>query len=132
MFADHEGKSILEFKTEQLKQHLDKWFELCFTAADHVIAAFYNNVCIYGWLGKELCIALDIALAAGGCEAVVEGFYSVIGAHKKDGGQSNDVLVKRAIVDWSLPNPLSCPKTMQEIGRFTDSKGRTAMKYDIL
>jgi hypothetical protein len=50
---------------------LDKWFELCFTAADHVIAAFYNNVCIYGSLGKELCIALDIALAAGGCEAVV-------------------------------------------------------------
>jgi hypothetical protein len=88
-------------------------------------------------------------LAAGGCEAVVEGFYSVIGAHKKDGGQSNDVLVKRAIVDWSLPNPLSCPKTMQEIGRlytegdkelgiakhrlpiFTDSKERGAMKYDI-
>lgn len=165
MFADHEGKSILEFKQSNLtalsaidEDSLDKWFELRFTSGavvkarlceDHVIAAFYNNECIYGSLGKELCIALDIALAAGGCEAVVEGFYSVIGAHKKNGGQSNDVLVKRAIVDWSLPNPLSCPKTMQEIGRlytegdkklgiakhrlpiFSDSKGRAAMKYDI-
>ncbi|CAB4008155.1 Hypothetical predicted protein [Paramuricea clavata] len=110
MFADHEGKSILEFKQSNLtalsaidEDSLDKWFELHFTSGavvkaqlceDHVIAAFYNNACIYGSLGKELCVALGIALADGGCEAVVEGFYSVIGAHKNNGGQSNDVLVK--------------------------------------
>ena len=63
-----------------------------------------------------MCISLDVALAASGCEAIVEGFYSVVTAHKKSGGQGNDVLVERAIVDWSIPDPIICPKTMTEIG----------------
>ena len=41
-----------------------------------------------------MCISLDIALAGSGCEAVVEGFYSVVGAHKESGGQSNIVLMQ--------------------------------------
>ena len=62
-----------------------------------------------------MCIALDIALAASGCEDIVEGFYSVTAAHKMNGGQGNNVLVQRAIVDWCIPNPISCPNTMAEI-----------------
>ena len=62
-----------------------------------------------------------IPLAAGGCEAIVEGFYSVVSAHKKSGGQSNNVLVQRAIIDWTIPDPISCPNTMKEIARlYTD------------
>jgi hypothetical protein len=64
-----------------------------------------------------MCVALDIALAAGGCEAIVEGFYSMVKAHTKSGGQSNNVLVQRAIVDWTIPDPLSCRNTMREIAR---------------
>jgi hypothetical protein len=74
---------------------------------ENLIASFYNNECIYESLGKEMCIGLDVALASGGCEAIVEGFYSVVSAHKY-GGQSNSVLVQRAIVDWSIPDPISC------------------------
>ena len=33
-----------------------------------------------------MCIALDVALAVGGCEAVVDGFYSLMKAHKRAGG----------------------------------------------
>ncbi len=116
---------------------------------DHVITAFLQQCVHLRLVWKRIVYCPRYSIGRWGCEAVVEGFYSVIGAHKKDGGQSNDVLVKRAIVDWSLPNPLSCPKTMQEIGRlytegdkelgiakhrlpiFTDSKERGAMKYDI-
>ena len=165
MFSDRDGKSVLEFKQSHLtalsivkEDSLDKWFELGFASGavvkarlceENIISAIYNNKLIFESIGKEFCIALDVALAAGGCEAVVEGFYSVIKAHKMDGGQSNDVLTQRAIVDWSLPNPLSCPRTMEEIGRlytegdkklglsrhrlpiFSDKKGRAATKYNI-
>ena len=61
-------------------------------------------------------MALDIALATSGCEAVVEGFYSVVKSHSKSGGQSNKVLMERAVVDWAIPNPVSCPHVMLEIG----------------
>ena len=41
-------------------------------------------------------------------------------ACKKSGGQSN-ILIQRAIVDWSIPDPIICPKTMTEIGNlYTD------------
>ena len=164
MFFDDESKAIDEFQRSSLitllavdNVSLDKWFELCFASGvvvkarlceENIIAAFYDNVDVYTALGRELCIALDVALAAGGCEAVVEGFYSMIGNHKKDGGLSN-VLMQRAIVDWSLPNPLSCPKTLDEIGRlytegdkklgthshrlplFMDKRGQSSMKYNV-
>ena len=76
-----------------------------------------------------MCIALDVALAAGGCEAVVEGFYSLMKAHKRAGGQGNKILVKRAVVDWSIPDPLSCPNTMQEIGElYTEGNKELGIK----
>ena len=166
MFLDEEGKAIVEFKQSNLvaaspmlsENSLDRWFELYFASGallkarlneEHIIAEFYKNQSIYESLGQEMCIALDVALSAGGCEAVVEGFYSVISAHKKDGGQSNNILMQRAIVDWSLPNPISCPKTMEEIAQlytngdkkrriarhqaplFSDVRGRAASRYDV-
>ena len=115
---------------------------------ENVVSLFYNNLCIYS-LGKEMCIGLDIALAAGGCEAIVEGFYSVIAAHKMSGGQGNNVLVQRATVDWCIPNPISCPKAMAEIAYlytegdkkcglarhrlplFTDERERAAQRHDV-
>ena len=62
-----------------------------------------------------LCWTLRWLLGA--CEAVVKGFYSLVKAHKKRGGQGNEMLVKRAVIDWTLPDPLTCPKTMEEIGK---------------
>ena len=63
-----------------------------------------------------------------GCEASVEGFYILLNVHKKSGGQSNDILVQRALVDWTLPHSISCPKTMKQIARiYTDGDPKTGL-----
>jgi len=49
---------------------------------------------LYHDVGQEFCISLDVALGGSGCEAVVEGFYSLVKAHTKAGGQSNAVLME--------------------------------------
>ena len=76
---------------------------------------FYTNEKLYSSAGKELCIALDVALGSSGCEAVVEGFYSLVKAHTQSGGQLNEVLMERAVVDLILPNPISCPEIVGEM-----------------
>ena len=96
-----------------------------------------------------MCIFIDVALAGSGCEAVVEGFYSVVAAHKTSGGQSNKSLTERAIVDWCLPHPIRCPGTMKTIANiysegnqkhrlpkhriqiFTDVRGRASTKFTV-
>jgi len=75
----------------------------------------YTNEAVYTSFGKEVCIALDVALGSGGCEAIVEGFYSLVKTHKKNGRQKNKTLTQRAIVDWCLPLPISCPDTVMAI-----------------
>eukprot|EP00794_Sanderia_malayensis_P017276 gene17276-19003_t len=82
---------------------------------DYMASTFYMNEDVVKTLGQELCIAIDVALAGNGCEAVVEGFYSVVKAHKQSGEQSNGTLMQRTIVDWGVPHPLSSPETMQAI-----------------
>ena len=105
MFVDLQGNPITEFKESNLVSlsavseaslELDDSFLLEFSSGvqvkaklheENLIASFYNNKSIYESLGKEMCIALDVALASSGCEAIVEGFYSLVAAHKKSGGQ---------------------------------------------
>ena len=66
------------------------------------MALFYENESIYTNIGKEFCITLDVGLGSSRCEAIVEGFYSLVNVHKKSGGPSHGVLVERAVVDWTL------------------------------
>ena len=80
-----------------------------------IVSSFYTNEEVYGDVGREFCIAFDVALGTSGCEAIVEGFYSVMNHHKKSGNQTNCVLVERSIVDWTLPNPVCCPNTVRSI-----------------
>ena len=70
-----------------------------FLHEESLIKLFYTNIEIYESLGKECCLALDVALAINGCEAIVKGFYSVVIAHAKQGPQSSKVLMERAVVD---------------------------------
>ena len=113
-----------------------------------IYSLFYSNESVYSSAGKEVCIVLDVALGSCGCEAVVEGFYSLVKAHTQTGGQSNEVLMERAVVDWILPHPISCPKIVGEITKiytegdkenglkqhrsvkFFDPAGRAFNKYD--
>ena len=69
---------------------------------------------VYKKAGKELCTAIDVALAKGGCEAVVESFYSVMGTQRK-GNVSNEVLELRAMVDWSFPHPYRCQASTEDV-----------------
>ena len=78
---------------------------------------FYINEEVYSAAGQEVCLLLDVALGASGCEAVVEGVYSVAKVHKMSGGQGNESLMQRAIVDWCLSHPVACPGTMKSITR---------------
>ena len=80
-----------------------------------LFAEFYCNKEIYLSAGQEECLSLDIALGANGCEAVVEGVYSVAKAHKQSDGQSNETLMQRTIIDWCLPHPITIPNTMRGI-----------------
>ena len=66
-----------------------------------LLALFYEKESIYTDIGKEFCIALDVALGSSRCEAIVEGFYILVNVHKRSGGQSNEILVPRALVDWT-------------------------------
>ena len=167
VFRDKDDKKIDQFQVSHLKKlsvvedcSMDKWFWLEFSSGKEVkgrvckeslVESFYNNDVISKSLGQEMCIpvALDVALASGGCEAIVEGFYSVLNAHKQYGGQSNDVLMHRAVVDWCIPQPISCKQTMLEIAKlhsegskalgiskhrsdmFVDDRERGAMRYKV-
>ena len=142
LFVDSKGDeksghlvSIIPIKAAKFM--LDDFF--CFTLDDgskltvkflewKLLALFYENESIYTNIGKEFCIALDVALGSSGCEAIVEGFYILVNVHKKSCGQSNDILVQRALVDWTLPHSISCPKTMKQIARiYTDGDPKTGL-----
>jgi hypothetical protein len=47
---------------------------------------------LYNAIGLEACACLDIALAKGGTEAIVESYYSVMKSQTMSGGQHNDTL----------------------------------------
>ncbi|CAB4015439.1 Hypothetical predicted protein [Paramuricea clavata] len=62
-------------------------------------AAVYDSIyCdeeIYSAIGIEGCVTIDIALAKGGTEAVVESFYSIMKSQQSTRGQSNETLALR-------------------------------------
>ena len=62
-----------------------------------------------------MCVVLDVALGEADCEAVVEGFYSLVKHHMKNGGQSGASLIQCAVVDWCMPYPIQCPNTIKNI-----------------
>ena len=113
MFLKENHQPVVEFTNQQLltmqckeQPSLDKWFHLHFSSGstvtacldeDFTISMFYTNQEVVDSLGQEMCIAMDVALARSACEAIVEGFYSVVSAHKKYGGQSNQSLMQRAM-----------------------------------
>ncbi|XP_018017477.1 uncharacterized protein LOC108674085 [Hyalella azteca] len=81
------------------------------------ISAIYTEEEVYTELGIEAATALDVAVAMGGCEAIVEGFYSVIKRHLFQGPMENKNMVERAIVDWLMPIPARCPSTIKSVAK---------------
>ena len=60
-----------------------------------VYESIYCDEEIYSAIGIEGSIAIDIALAKRGTEAVVESFYSVMKSQQSIGNQTNDTLALR-------------------------------------
>ena len=132
MFSTEDREFVDEFTQSQLieirqmeKNTLSKWSLLMFSLGKSIAACLdeefttsmmYCNVEVLNTLGQDACIVLDVTLACCGCEAIVEGFYSVINAHAKSGGQCNKSLIERGVVDWALPHPLVSPSTITKIG----------------
>ena len=58
---------------------------------------------VYSKIGPEFMIALDVAIASGGSEAIAESFYAVMGTQKQRCHQSNDIMDLRTKIDWLLP-----------------------------
>ena len=88
-------------------------------------------------------------MAMGGSEAIVESYYSVMNSQRKDGGQDNEALDMRTLIDWSLLPVIKCPETVRSIAKiyrsgnakanisrhrtpiFADKQGRTHGKYKV-
>jgi len=71
---------------------------------------------VYDKMGKNFCVAYDIALAKTGTEAVVESVYSVMKTQLQSGAQKNDSIVARTKVDWHLPKtPLGIDEFINDV-----------------
>jgi len=114
-----EDSFLFEFETSNCTAVLN---------VSEVFKSFYVDEDVYLEAGQEMCIALDVALAMGGCESVVESYYSVMKAHTMSGGQSNKSLVQRTNVDWCFPMPIQCRNTIKELsGLYLDGNA----EYDL-
>ena len=58
-----------------------------------------------------------MALAKGGCEAVVESYYSVMKCQQTGPHMTNETLENRTIIDWCLPYACRCPNTLEDVAR---------------
>ena len=109
---------------------LDAQFSMTFSGSDKkyqveidesaIIRSIYTDEDVFNMLGKELCLIINIALAKGGPEAVVESYYSVVKSQQQPGGQSNQNLSLRAKLDWCLPNilhVLPCDTMVKEVSK---------------
>ena len=72
---------------------------------DEIVRALYTNEVIYTIIGPVACTAFDVPMAMGGCEAVVESFYSVMDSQRQV-GQDHVTLEDRTLVDWAMSNVL--------------------------
>lgn len=60
-----------------------------------VYRSIYTHEHLFNATGIEGCVTIDIALAKGGTEAMVESYYSVMISQKMSGGQQNETLALR-------------------------------------
>eukprot|EP00112_Aurelia_sp_Birch-Aquarium-sp1_P025226 Seg8290.1 transcript_id=Seg8290.1/GoldUCD/mRNA.D3Y31 product="hypothetical protein" protein_id=Seg8290.1/GoldUCD/D3Y31 len=77
---------------------------------ESIIKQMYTNAELYDKLGIEMCICIDISLAKGGTESVVESFYTSMKAQTMYGGQNNYILAMRTKLEWLLPPVIQADK----------------------
>lgn len=136
----------------QLEEHFSIKLEgasdqVCLALSEAAIwKEIYTNPVVYNLLGRVACVVLDVVYNMGGSEAIAESYYSVMNSQRFDGGQLNETLDMRTLVDWCLPPVLACPNSVSAIAKiyregddgkvnkhrcqlFHDKKGRAYNKY---
>ena len=58
---------------------------------------------------------MDIGLAKGGTESIVESFLSAMKSQTMYGGQSNEVISLRTKLEWSLPPVIQAKKVKSSL-----------------
>ena len=69
---------------------------------------------IYDTIGLDMCIMLDVALAKGGTEAVVERVYSTMNGQSMHGGQDTKTLAVRSKLECSLPSIIQAERLVSK------------------
>lgn len=117
--------NLMSFKVAKDQSFVEKCFVAVFHGdeREHIVTlneeavyrSMYMDEEIYSLCGKELCLIVDIALAKGGPESVVESYYSTMKSQQQPGGQSNNTLSLRTKLDWCLPNVLQGERMIKEV-----------------
>ncbi len=71
--------------------HFNEWCTCIYSRS------FYTESSVAELLGVEMSIAIDIALALGATESIVESIYSVMKSQAMPGGQDNTTLALRSV-----------------------------------
>ena len=75
---------------------------------------FFTEREIYSAAGVAAATSVDISLASGGPEAIVESFYGVMDSQRQTGGMDNRTLSQRTKLDWVLPDITQCQSIVKE------------------
>ncbi|CAB3976872.1 Hypothetical predicted protein [Paramuricea clavata] len=103
------------------------------TTRFHMRFTNFKDECVYSKLGKEICLVIDIALAKGGPETIVESFYSLMKCHKKAVVKNNENLSLRTKLDWSLHGPFQADRMVKEVAPlYLDGNKRKGLKPHLL
>ena len=80
-----------------------------------LIKSLYTDSSFYSTVGQEFSLIFDIVYAMSGTEAVERSFYWVLDKQEMEGGQSTQVLMNCAKVDWCLPSIIQCDSALNEM-----------------
>jgi hypothetical protein len=114
---------LKEFIPAETNTPFDAMFEMVFSNGkrnkvrlheQNLYGSFYSNKEIYSIAKPPTCIILDVVLAKGRPESIVESYYSAMRFQQQTGGQSNDILARRTKLSWCLPSLKLCDNIIAE------------------
>lgn len=114
---------LVEFNSAESSKLFDAMFEMVFSNGKKINArlhegsvykSFYSKKDIYTIAKPPACIILDVVLAKGGPESIVESYYSTMRHQQQPGGQSDEILTQRTKLSWCLPSLRKCEDIIDE------------------
>ena len=111
--------SFLPVESEEMESHFNMKFEdgrefVVRLHEQNFYRSFYADPEIYTIAKPPSCVILDIILAKGGPEAIVESYYATMRSQQQVGGQLNETLTRRTKLIWCLPSLKLCEAIIRE------------------